>query len=68
MADEGFNIQEFVAARGILVNVPPKLESKGKQMPALDAGRLLNSEFILNRLLEGATGLRSLITVPQCDA
>ena len=34
MVDKGFNIQKLVTARGILVNMPPKLESKGKQMPA----------------------------------
>ena len=39
MADKGFNIQELVAKRGIPVNGPPKLESKKKQMPALDVER-----------------------------
>ena len=36
MADKGFNIQEVAATKGTLVNIPPKLESKKKQMPAID--------------------------------
>ena len=41
--------------------MPPKLESKGKQMSALDVeklSQLLNPEFILNGLLEGVVGLK----------
>ena len=39
MADKGFDIQEMIAKRVILLNISPHLESRQKQMPALDIER-----------------------------
>ena len=54
MADKGFNIQELIAARSVTVNVPPKLESKGKK-PVLDVEKTrLNAKFRIH--IEWITG------------
>ena len=39
MADKGFGIQKIIVKKGTLINVPPKLVPKVKQMSTLDVER-----------------------------